>query len=317
MAVDRRRTYHKRDRLKQLRTFCWAAKLESFVQAAAQLGLSPPAVSLHVRQLEHELQCVLFERGGSGISLTSAGETAYALAAPLVNGMDGLPDDLMARPDPSVSGRLSVAASKAAAAFFLPAYIKAFRDRYPGASVRVRSCLVREGVKLLRDNEVELVFGARDTYPEEDMEYRELRTYDIALITPLDHPLAGRSKVSPEEIREWPAILPLTGTYSRRFESAVAERLGIDGEAAIVGGGWESIKRYVERGLGISAMPTICISKNDRVSVIAFEEHFPSGSLGVFMDREKTLTPLARCFLQLVIPNPPDSSPPSPNAHPP
>jgi len=317
MAVDRRRTYHKRDRLRQLRAFCCAAKLQSFVQAAKQLGLSPPAVSLHVRQLEHELQCVLFERGGAGISLTSAGETAYALAEPLVNGMDGLSDDLMDRIDAIVSGRLPVAASLAAAAFFLPAYIKAFRDRHPGTRVRVRSCPVREGVKLLRDSEVELVFGARDSYPEQDVEYLELRTYDIVLITPPDHPLAGRSAVSPEEASEWPAIVPLTGTYSRRFETTVAERLGLDGKAAIEAGGWEIIKRYVETGLGISAMPTICISKNDRVSVIALEGHFPNGSFGVFMDREKTLTPLARGFLRLMSQDPPDSSTPSPHAHPP
>ena len=307
IAVDRRRTYHKRDRLKQLRAFCYATKFESFVQAAAQLGLSPPTVSLHVRQLERELRCVLFERGSAGISLTSAGETAYALAEPLVSEMDGLSDDLMERVDAAVSDRLPVAASPAAAAFLLPAYVKALRERHPGARVRVRSCPVREGVELLRDSDVELVFGARDSYPEQDVEYRELHTYGISLITPANHALAGRSAVSPEEASEWPAIVPLTGTYSRRFETTVAERLGLDGKAAIEAGGWETIKRYVEAGLGIAVLPTICISKYDRVSVIALEGHFPSRSFGVFMNREMTLTPLARRFLQLMIPNPSDT----------
>ena len=315
MAVDRQRIYHKRDRLRQLRAFCCAARRESFAQAAVQLGLSPQAVSLHVRELEHELQSTLFERSASSISLTPAGETFYAFAEPLVKGMDGLSDNLMDRIDDGVSGRLPLAASVAAAAFVLPPYIKQFRDRYPGVRLWVRNCLVREGVKLLLDNEVELVLGAKDSYPEETLEYRQLLAYDIALITSLEHPLAGRSTVSPEEAAQWPAIVPLAGTYSRQFEEAAAERLGIDAEAAIEVGGWEVIKRYVESGLGISVIPTICISKNDRLSMIPLEEHFPSRSFGVFTRHDNILTPLAREFLRLMIPDFPGSSAPLPLAH--
>ena len=280
-----------------------------------QLGLSPQAVSLHVRELEHELQSTLFERSASSISLTSAGETLYAFTEPLVMGMDGLSDSLMGRIDDSVSGQLPLAASVAAAAFVLPPYIKQFRDRHPGVRLRVRNCLVREGVRLLLDNEVEIVLGAKDSYPEETLEYRQLLTYDIELITSLEHPLAGRSAVSPEEAAGWPAIVPLAGTYSRQFEEAAAERLGIDDEAAIEVGGWEVIKRYVESGLGISVIPTICISQNDRLSRIPLKEHFPSRSLGVFTRRDKILTPLARGFLQIMIPDFPDPSAPLPRAH--
>ena len=303
MAVDRQRIYHKRDRLRQLRAFCCTARRESFAQAAAQLGLSPQAVSLHVRELEHELESMLFERSASSIRLTSAGETLYAFAEPLVKGMDELSDSLMKRIDDSISGRLPLAASVAAAGFVLPPYIKQFRDRHPGVRLQVRNCLVREGVRLLLDNEVELVLGARDSYPEETLEYRQLLTYDMVLITSLDHPLAGRSTVSPEEAAGWPAIMPPAGTYSRQFEETAAERLGIDGEAAIEAGGWGVIKRYVERGLGISVIPTICISKNDWLSVIPLEEHVPSRSFGVFTRRDNILTPLAREFLQVLVPD--------------
>ena len=314
MAVDRQRIYHKRDRLRQLRAFCCTARRESFAQAAAHLGLSPQAVSLHVRELEHELQSMLFERSASSIRLTTAGETLFAFAEPLVKGMDGLSDSLMERIDDSISGRLPLAASVAAAAFVLPAYIKRFRDRHPGVRLQVRNCLVREGVRLLLDNEVELVLGARDSYPEETLEYRQLLTYDMALITSLDHPLAGRSTVSPEEAAGWPAIVPPAGTYSRQFEETAAERLGIDAGAAIEVGGWGIIKRYVERDLGISMVPTICISKTDRLSVIPLEEHFPSRSFGVFTRRDKILTPLAHGFLQFLLPDfhaPPAPLPPA------
>ena len=312
MAVDRRRIYHKRDRLRQLRAFCHAARLESFTQAAERLGLGPPAVSLHVRELEHELESRLFERSTTSIRLTPAGETLYALAEPLVKGMDELPDDLMTRIDERVSGRIHLAASVSAAAFVLPPYVKQFRDRHPGFRLRVRSCYVREGVRLLLDNEVEFVLGPKDPRPEKSFEYRELLTYGIVLITPPDHPLAGRSTVSPEEVAGWPAIVPPPGSYSRRFGGGDAEHFGIDAEAAIEVSGWGIMKRYVENGLGISLIPSICVSKTDQLSAIPLDEYFPRRSFGVFTLRGSVLTPPSRLFLQLMIPDFPDASAPPP-----
>ena len=73
MAADRQRTYQRRDRLRQLRAFCHAAQLGSITAAAKSLGLTYPAVSLHVRELESEMEAILFDRDGSRIALTPAG----------------------------------------------------------------------------------------------------------------------------------------------------------------------------------------------------------------------------------------------------
>ena len=310
MAIDRQRVYHKRDRLRQLRAFCHAARLGSITQAAVHLGLSQPAVSLHVRELENELEANLFDRGGSRISLTPAGETLYELSRPLVHGMDELSVNFMERIDDSVSGRLHVAASVAGASFVLPRYVKQFRDRYPGIRLRVRNCLLSEGVKLLLDDEVEFVLGVKDPYPEDTLEYRELLPYEIVLITASDHPLAEREAVSPKEASAWPAIVPPAGTYSRQYGETAAREFGIDVNAVIEVGGWSVIQRYVESGLGISVVPSIAIDETDRLAVISLKDYFPSRSFGVFTRRGKFLTPPARRFLRLMVPDFPDPPPP-------
>ena len=312
MFIDRQRVYHKRDRVRQLRAFCHAARLGSITQAAVHLGLSQPAVSLHVRELENELQAVLFDRGASGIQLTSAGETLYELARPLVQGMDSLSVDFMESIDDNVSGRLQLAASVAGASVVLPPFIREFRDRYPGVRLRVRNCLLSEGVKLLLDDEVEFVLGVKDPYPEDTLEYRQILPYDIVLITSLDHPLAGRESVSPEEASAWPAIVPAPGSYSRQFGETAARQFGFDVTAVIRVGGWGVIKRYVEQGLGISVVPSISIQGTDRLSVIPLKEHFPTRSFGVFTRRGKFLTPPARRLLRLMIPEVPEPPPPPP-----
>ena len=312
MAIGRTRVYHKRDRLRQLRAFCNAARLGSITKAAVHLGLSQPAVSLHVRELENELEAVLFDRGGSGIRLTSAGETLYELARPLVKGMDSLSVNFMERIDDTVAGRLQLAASPVGAAFVLPPYVKRFRDRYPEVRLRVRNCRLSEGVKLLLEDEVEFMLGVKDPYPEDTLEYRQFLPYDIVLITAPEHPLAGRDSVSPEEASAWPAIVPAAGTYSRQSGETAAQQFGVDVKAVISVGGWGVIKRFVEAGLGISVVPSIAVSETDRLSIISLKEHFPTRSYGVFTRRGRFLTPPARRLLRLMIPDFPDPPPPPP-----
>jgi len=306
MASLERRLYHKRDRLRQLRAFCQAARLESITRAAESLGLSQPAVSLHVRELENELEAILFDRSGARIALTPAGRRLYRLAEPLVMDMDDLSTSFLARLDVAISGHVHIAASPAGSAFVLPPYVKRFRDLYPGIRLRVKNCQLSEGVKLLLDDEVEFVLGVNDPFPEYSLDYFELLSYDIVLITSLDHPLAGRDSVSPEEAAAWPAVVPAPGTYSRRFGETAARRFGVEVKAVIEVGGWGVIKRYVESGFGISVVPSLCVREIDQLSVIPLKKYFPSRSYGVFTRRGKFLTPAAWRFLRIMAPDFPD-----------
>lgn len=310
MAVDRQRVYQRRDRLRQLRAFCHAAQLGSITAAAESLGLTYPAVSLHVRELEHEMEAILFDRDGSRIALTPAGEHLYELAKPLVQGMDGLPKSLMDQTEHRVSGHLQLAASVAGAANVLPQYIKRFREQHPGVRLHVRNCPLSEGMKLLLDGEVEFVLGAREPYSHEALEYREIQSYDIVLITSLDHPLAGRETVTPEELAALPVIVSPAGTYSRQFGESAARQFGVGVKVVVEVGGWGVIKRYVENGFGISIVPSISLHETDRLSVTPLREFFPSRSYGVFTRRGKRLTPPALRLLRLMIPDFPDPSPP-------
>ena len=302
MEDDRRSAYHKRDRLMQLRVFCEAARRTSFTEAAGALAVTQPAVSLQVRELENELEAVLFDRDGPNIVLTPAGERLYRLAEPMVEGMDRLYAEFVEQLDDIGAGRIHIAASLAGAAFVLPPHLKRFRDLHPGVRVRVTHCLLSEGVERLLAGEVEFVLGVKDPFPREKLQYRELFEYDLVLITSLDHPLAGREAVSPEEAAEWPSVVPAPGTYSMQDGETAARQFGIAPASVIDAGGWGVVKRYVEVGLGISVVPDICVSESDRLSIIPLREYFPPRSYGVLTRRDKRLAPAARRLLQLMEP---------------
>ena len=238
MAVDRRHIVHKRDRLRPLRAFCRAARLGSMARAAEHLGVSPPAVALHVRELEHELDAMLFDRGGGGVTLTAAGERFYGLAGPLVDAIDALLQGFAASVEDDVTGRVDVGARVADAAIVLPPYVKRLRDRFPGVRLRVRNSTLGEGLELLRAGDLEIVLGAREPLEGCAHEYHEMLLYDIVLITSRDHPLAARETVTPQEAANWPAIVPPPGSYSRQFGATAAREFRIDAKAVLEVGGW-------------------------------------------------------------------------------
>ena len=245
MALNRRRIYHKRDRLRQLRAFCHAARLESFSRSADHLALSQSAVSLHVRELEHELEAALFDRIGPRVALTEAGGRLYRLAMPLVEAMDGLPTTFPRELEEQHSGEVRLTAGPSAVAFVLPPFLARFHDAYPGVRLRVTNALVVQGLELLSARKVDFVVGAKEPATEV-FSYHEAFTYNLVLIVPENHPLAGRESVDIREVAQYRAIVPPSGTYNRQLGESVAHRFGTQTKVAIETSGWGVIKLYVE-----------------------------------------------------------------------
>ena len=127
------------DRLKQLRAFCHAARLESMSKAAERLDISQPAVSQHIRALEREFATPFFERRGPRITLTPAGAGLYRLAMPLVQGVERLPETFAEHVNGEAMGEVRVLAGLTASAFLLPDYLKRFRAVHEGVKVTLRT----------------------------------------------------------------------------------------------------------------------------------------------------------------------------------
>ena len=295
----------KRDRLRQLRAFCETVRRESVARAADRLGVTESAVSLHVRALERELDATLLERDAVRVAPTPAGERLHALADPLVRGIDSLLGDFARHLDLAASqGGVHLAVSTAAAAFVLPPYLKRFHDAHPRVAVRMDTVAARAGVERLVNGEADLALGPKEPFTQSTVAYHELLTYRLVLIAPPGHPLAGRASVSAQQAAAFPAVLPPPEAYSRQFgETAARALLGVDVNAVVEVRGWGALKRYVEAGFGISVVPSLVVNPSDRLAVVALELDEPPRSFGVFARTDRHLTPAARRFLQVLLPD--------------
>ncbi len=291
--------HYKQNRLKQLRAFCHAARTGSVSAAAEKIFLSQPTVSLQIQALEREFDTVLFERRGPKIRLTPEGELLYELAQPLVEGMDKLQDTFSVHCGRVDQGTLDIAAGESTILYILPEPVRRFVEQYPGIDLRLHNVTGRDGLAMLRADEVDLAVGSMLEVPD-DVTYRPVVTFSPALITPAGHPLANKADVSLAEIAEHGLILPPRHLSTWRMVDLMFSQQGLDYKVTLEAGGWEVIKKYVELGLGISIVTDLCLTGDEKLGRVPLERYFPKRSYGIVLRRGKFLSPQTKRFQEIM-----------------
>ncbi len=297
MDAKSQRFYYKGNQAKQLRAFCAVARTGKMTDAAEQLYLSQPAISLQVRALEDEFDTVLFERRGPRISLTREGQALYEMARPLVESMDSLHSRFERQVKGDLdSGEVVIAAGESTIIYLLPPLVAQFRERHPNIHVELRNVTGRDGLAMIRGDEVDFAIGSMLDVPS-DISYQPVYSYDPALIMPLGHPLAERKQIALEDIAPYGLILPPRRLTTWRMVDRVFQQHKVPFKVALEVGGWEVIKRYVELDFGVSIVTGICLRDDDRLVARNMSAWFPRRSYGVVMRRGKYLGPRAQAFL--------------------
>ena len=290
------------NKLKQLRAFVQTAQTESISAAAVRLHLSQPSISLQIKGLEEELNTILFERRGPRIKITPAGKVLYELVLPLVEGMDRLADVFSSRLGDVETGTLDIAAGEATILYILPEFVEIFNKRYPNIKLRLRNVTGRNGMALLRRDEADFAVGSMIERVE-DMNYYPIFKFDPVLIAPPKHPLAEIVKQRPltlEDISPYGLILPPRHLSTWTMVKLAFQQHNVPYNVALEAGGWEVIKKYVELGMGISIVTSICLTGHEKLAVIPLDDYFPKRSYGVVVRRGKFISPQARRFLEIM-----------------
>ena len=296
---NEKQLYYKNNSLKQLRAFCQVVRSGSITKAAEQLFLSQPSITLQIQALERELDVTLFERRGPHLKLTPSGDSLYTLAGPLVDGIDGLPQNFAAHQGVLESGVLNIGAGESTILYILPEAVRRFVAAHPQIKLRINNVTGRDGLKMLRADEIDFAVGSMLDMPD-DITYQPVVTYDPVLITPLGHPLAQLPKVTLEDISHYGMILPPSHLSTWSIVKYVFQKNNLTFSVTLEAGGWEVIKKYVELGLGISIVTDICLTGQEKLVRIPLNQYFPQRGYGLVLRKGKFLSPQARRFVEIL-----------------
>ncbi len=295
---------YKSDRLKPLRAFCQTVRLGSVSRAAEALFVSQPAISLQLQALERDLGVTLFERSGRRLTPSREGQLLFDLAQPLVEGLDGLEAVFREKVGGLDAGELNIAANSSTILYLLPRIVEHFRSQHPDIRLTLHNAITADGTDLLRSDAVDLAVGSMVDVPA-DLSYAPVYRFEPLLITPPDHPLARKPRLTLEDISPYGLILPPKRQITYRLVDLVFQQNRVPYTVALEVGGWEVIKQYVAMGMGISIVTSICVTDADRerLATRSLAEWFPSRSYGVVVRKGKFLSPQARAFIELIQPD--------------
>src|SRR6266513_2601661 len=120
---------------RQLAAFCAVVERRSFSQAAEQLGVTQPAVSLQIRSLEKRLGLQLLDRSGRRVEPTDAGRRLYRSAHKLLAMEEQLLAELGEEAEGELGGRLELGASTGPGGTVMPVVLAEFQQLHPGVHI--------------------------------------------------------------------------------------------------------------------------------------------------------------------------------------
>jgi DNA-binding transcriptional LysR family regulator len=183
--------------LKQLRAFCAVARQRSFAGAAAELHLTPPAITMQIKELESVVGLPLFDRGTKAATLTTSGEYMLVYARRVLATLKEA-EDAMARLRGAETGRITIG-MVSTAKYFLPRLLAKFRAEHRGVEMQLAVGNREQLVRQLHDNEVDLAVMGRP--PRElDTRAEPFAVQPHAVVASPEHPLAKRHDVAPAEL---------------------------------------------------------------------------------------------------------------------
>ena len=281
--------------LRELRSFCVAARMRSISKAADYLGIGQPTVTTHIRKLEGEFDMVLFDRVKRPIQLTPSGRALAKLATPLVEGIDALAARTSAAEEELP---VAVASVHDIIPHTLLRVVRVFLHTHPHAHLSIRSGLMGEVLAMVSEGEVDL---GLTPYPGrlEQFDFVSLFAYERVLITPRNHPLLEEPLTSLDQVAQWPLVLMRSETYTRAMLEQELRRRGTAYEIVVELDSMDMIKRYVALGMGVSVGPRLAIEPEDEreLGVVSLANLLPVEQVGIVTLRGKTLSKPALSFV--------------------
>ena len=234
--------------------FDMVARQGSFNKAAAQLHLTPSAISHAVAVMEQELGFALFNRGKNGVTLTSYGESLYPAMRAVLNSHEALLQSV-AQLNGLQKGRVRLGTFNSACSYLLPGILKDFAARYPQIDVEVYQGTYDDIREWLADGTVDIGFLSASSAGE--FRIRPLLRDPLRCIVPRGWPAPAGGVMTPETMRGQHFVIQGGSTdadiknFLKKYRIETTSRCHVVDDMSNIA--------MVEAGIGIAILPQLVL----------------------------------------------------------
>ncbi len=237
--------------LKQMRGFAAVVNSGSVSSAARELHLTPPAVSLQLRDIENAIGIPLLERSENGITPTLAGQKLFSVIEEVQQSLL-LFGEKITELKGIDHGIVSVGVVSTAR-YFAPSVLAEFMKIYP--DVRIQLQVGNREVTMEKLESLELDFAITGLPPDHfEVKKEFISKHPQIIIAAPDHPLAARPRISLTELKDETFLLREAGSGTRTVTDKLFARARNLPKQGLEFGSNETIKQAVMVGMGIAVI---------------------------------------------------------------
>lgn len=295
----------RRIKLRDLHVLQAAAELGSMAKAAARLGITQPAVSYAVAELEHALGVPLLDRTSQGVAPTPYGRALLARSAIAFNELRRGISEIASLADPQ-TGELQIGTTPPMSAVASAVFNHLVR-RYPRMRFELSVAGTDELLQQLRRRETELVISRLSpAVQDEDLRIETLFHDELAVICSKANRWARRENVALAELTAEPWVLPPpTGFLTQVMRSAFAAQGLALPQATVTTSSTYALGILVGHGDFLGIHPRAMLAAPEGHPLLAaVDVRLPEthGPIGLIALRDRSLSPIAELFRRSAVP---------------
>ena len=209
--------------LKNLITFTHVAELGSFTKAAELLGYSQSTISFQIKQLEEELDCLLFERINHTITLTQRGHELVSYAHQVRALTDEFKENLS--DDKDLTGHIHIVTPDSVCDDMINTNYIDFHSKYPNISIKFTTADTLVMFDMLDHNEADIIITLDNHSYNRDYVIAKEEQLSMHFVASANSKFAGKKNLKIKDIIDEPFILTEYGQgYRRVFDKELAKK---------------------------------------------------------------------------------------------
>ena len=209
--------------LKNLITFIHVAELGSFTKAAEQLGYSQSTISFQIKQLEDELNCLLFERINHTVTLTERGRELVSYAHQVRALTEDFKESL--RKDTDCHGRIHIVTPDSVCEEMIHSHYIDFHNQYPFISIKFTTADTSVMFDMLDHNEADAIITLDNHSYRKDYIIAKEEPLSMHFVASAKSKFASTANLKMEDIVNEPFVLTEYGQgYRRVFDKELAKK---------------------------------------------------------------------------------------------
>lgn len=274
--------------LRQLRTFLSVVETGSITAAAQALGLTQPAASQQLRELERAMGVRLLERVGGRTVPTAAGR---ALVEPARRARAAVEDAraVAAAHHAGDVGRVRLGTGATACIHLLPPVLAELNERMPGLEVIIATGNTPDILRRVEEGDLDAALVTLPAALGRSLTATQVATDPLVALLPEAMAPKGRASLAASELVRLPLILYETGANTRAIIDAWFRRAHLAPRPIMELGSVEAIKVLVASGRGCSVLPALALGGDVAGTVVRPLRPALARELAVVLRKDKVL----------------------------